>query len=104
MIRWLSKRGGPGREPGSGGGLRPSRNVLTARRDGTAVLLDLDREVYLTLDETGAVIWEELERGSSRADICRRLVAEFDAPRDLLERDADVFLQELQSRGLVVRS
>ncbi|HSJ26317.1 MAG TPA: PqqD family protein [Longimicrobiales bacterium] len=75
--------------------------MLTARRDGVAVLLDLDREVYLTLDETGAVIWEELERGSSRADICRRLAAEFDAAEEILEQDADTFLRELHSRGLV---
>jgi hypothetical protein len=101
MPAWIKKvRAMP--NPASGVVLRPARDVLTARRDGAAVLLDLKREVYLSLDDTASVIWEEIERGADIAAICRRLASEFDAPADVLEQDAAIFLRELTSRGLVV--
>lgn len=82
--------------------VRPSGDVLTARKDGTAVLLDLRREIYLSLDEAGSIIWAEVEQGSPRAQIYDRLAAEFEAPVELLQADADRFLGELMERGLVV--
>jgi hypothetical protein len=92
------------RDIGVNGVLRPSRDVLTAFRDGAAVLLDLRREVYLTLDEAGAIIWQELERGTPVDRIPDRLAAEFDAPVELLRADTERFLGELARRGLAVPS
>jgi hypothetical protein len=103
MIGWLSRTRRRA-EPAPGAVLHPARDVLTARRDGAAVLLDLKREVYLSLDETAAIIWEEIERGADTESIHRRLAAEFDAPDDVLQRDATAFLRELCDRGLVVHT
>jgi hypothetical protein len=82
--------------------VRPARDVLSAGEGGIVVLLDLQREVYLGLDEVGTVIWQEVEDGSDRMAIVERLRCEFDAPDDVLRADADRFLEELETRGLVV--
>jgi hypothetical protein len=113
MLDWL-KRVGPGRASGTRDGtvqdgaepaaLRPCRDVLAAMRDGTTVLLDLRREIYLTLDEAGTVIWQEVEQGADTDRICSRLAEEFDAPPAELRADAERFLADLRSRGLVVRA
>jgi len=102
MRNWLRK--GPVRtsaELATVAAVRPSRDVLTARKDGAAVLLDLRREVYLSLDEAGSIIWAEVERGAPRTRICERLAEEYAAPAELLRDDVDRFLRELVDRGLV---
>jgi hypothetical protein len=93
--RWRKERGG--------GVLRPSRDVLTGVRDGVAVLLDLRREVYLGLDEVGTTIWQEVEQGTPDDEIVERVCAQYDAPRDVIARDAAVFMNSLERQGLVVR-
>jgi hypothetical protein len=105
MIGWLTKaRSAAGDRVATPARLRPSRDVLTAERDGLAVLLDLRREIYLTLDEAGTVIWHEVRHGASTEAVVDRLSAEFDAPAEVLHADAERFLADLHGRGLVVRS
>jgi hypothetical protein len=102
MRRWLRKgRNEALAKLATSGSVRPSSDVLTARKDGTAVLLDLRREIYLSLDEAGSIIWSEVEQGSPRAQIYERLAAEYEAPVELLRADADRFLGEMLERGLV---
>lgn len=102
MRNWLRK--GPGRTPAklaTSDVVRPSPDVLTAHKDGVAVLLDLRREIYLSLDEAGTIIWSELEQGARPGTIYERLAAEFAAPVEVLQADADRFLAELRERGLL---
>lgn len=84
--------------------LLPSPDVLTARADGAAVLLDLNSEQFLGLDDTGSAIWSAIEGGGSINTIVAALAEEFDADRAQLECDARHFVDELLTRGLVVRS
>lgn len=84
--------------------LLPSPDVLTARADGAAVLLDLHSEQFLGLDDTGSTIWSAIESGGSINTIVSALAEEFDADRAQLEGDARSFVAELLTRGLVVLS
>jgi hypothetical protein len=105
MIKWLTKASSAaGDRAAIPARVRPSRDVLTAERDGLAVLLDLRREIYLTLDEAGTVIWHEVSHGASTDAVVGRLSAEFDAPADVLRADAERFLADLHDRGLVVQA
>lgn len=84
--------------------VRASRDVLTAERDGVAVLLDLRREVYLGLDEVGSTIWRALADGGTPAAAAQRVADEFDAPPDRVLEDTNRFVGELLRRRLLVRS
>jgi hypothetical protein len=82
--------------------LRPGRDVLSTEHEGSTVLLDLRRQVYLGIDEVGTAIWREIERGAACAEIERNLEAQYDADPEVLQRDVRVFLADLLSRRLVV--
>jgi hypothetical protein len=82
--------------------VRPSADVLTAERDGVAVLLDLRREVYLGLDEVGATIWRGIEDGATAAEIADRIADEYDVAADAVLQDVTRFMDDLVHRRLVV--
>jgi hypothetical protein len=84
--------------------LRPARDVLSTEHEGSTVLLDLRRQVYLGLDEVGTAIWRGIEQGSTCAEIEGSLQAEYDADPAVLRRDTQLFLDDLLSRGLAVPS
>lgn len=82
--------------------VRPARDVIAAERDGLAVLLDLRRDVFFSLDEVGTLVWHEIESGHDAAAAAERVCEEYDAPRDVARQDVERFLAELVSRGLAV--
>ena len=84
------------------GGYRPSENVVfTSLFDGTGVLLDLRTKLYYTLNETGRLIWEQLERGLGPEEIARRLSEEYDVSPEEALREVEEFLGKLREEGLV---
>jgi hypothetical protein len=84
--------------------VRPSPDVLTAERDGVAVLLDLRREVYLGLDEVGATIWRGIEDGATAQSIAERIADEYDVPTETVFSDVARFMEDLAARRLVMVS
>ena len=68
---------------------KPSENVVfTSLFDGTGVLLDLRTKLYYTLNETGRLIWEQLDRGLGPEEIAKRLSEEYDvSPEEALRED-----------------
>jgi hypothetical protein len=82
----------------------PARDVLTAERDGLAVLLDLRRQQFLGLDEVGTSIWRRIEAGATAAAIVSSVAADYAAPPETVRDDVRRFIAELQQRRLVVRS
>lgn len=101
MLRHLLDRSD--RENSAGGAkLRPARDVLTAEKDGLAVLLDLRRAVYFGLDEVGTAAWREIENGATAAMVASRIAEEYDAPTDAVREDMQRFIDELRRRRLVV--
>lgn len=50
--------------------------------DGGVALLDLDRNVYFSLNRTGAVIWRAIEKPSSIDDVCAAVADKFTVTRD----------------------
>lgn len=72
----------------------------TADGDG-AVLLDLERGVYLSLNRSGAAIWGELAAGAAPDEIAARIADRCAKPLAEVERDVHAFVDELARRGLV---
>lgn len=82
--------------------VRPARDVLTAERDGVAVLLDLKRAVYFSLDEVGTTAWREIEHGASAELVAARICEEYEAPHDAVLADMKRFIGTLRRERLVV--
>jgi hypothetical protein len=76
-------------------------SVVCADLDNEAVLLNVETGVYFGLGATGKLVWTLLERGMSRAELRRQLLAKFDVSPEQLEADLAAFLEALRSNGLI---
>ena len=61
----------------------------------------LDFDGMLTLNDTGALLWQTLEKGGDREAMADALTAEYEVARDAALRDVDVFIGKLQETGCV---
>ena len=66
-----------------------------------AVLLDLGRGKYFSLNGIGMRLWARLRQGASLAELVEGLRADYDVPLDVLRSDAERFLHSLRQKGLV---
>jgi Coenzyme PQQ synthesis protein D (PqqD) len=65
----------------------------------TAGIGDLEDELY-SLNETGKDVWRLLD-GRTLDEVVDALLAEYEAPREEIDRDVRGLLEELLSRGIV---
>ena len=61
----------------------------------------LDFDGMLTLNDTGALLWQTLEKGGDREAMADALTGEYDVSRDAALNDVDAFLVKLQETGCV---
>ena len=85
--------------------LVPSKDVVYTDFNGTSgILVDLTTKQYYQLNETGSLIWRELEKGKTVQDIVDEMqnIYEVSAPhaRESVER----LLRKLESQKLVSQS
>lgn len=70
--------------------------------DGEVVALDSRRMVYLSTNETGALIWHELsDGGATVAELVRILTSAFDIDEGSAEADVREFLSNLEQQDLL---
>jgi hypothetical protein len=65
------------------------------------VMLDLRNSTYLSTNPAGTILWEELERGSTRSRLIARLAGEFDLTAERAGADVDALLADLRRRDLL---
>jgi hypothetical protein len=65
------------------------------------VALDVGTATYLSVNPSGAVLWEAVTAGATREQLVERLVERFDIDREHAGADVDAFLVELGERGLL---
>ena len=78
-----------------------SKDVLTAHLEGEAVLLHLNTKMYFRLNETGAVVWKDLEDGLGLDAIVVHLVKDFDVNAVTARAEVERVLGELRERDLL---
>jgi hypothetical protein len=71
--------------------------------DGEIVALDEEALVYLSANESGALLWQALAAGTSREVLVGALVDTFGIDPAQAGRDVDAFLAELERRDLLER-
>ena len=78
-----------------------SRDQLSAKLSGEAVILGLADSVYYGLDGAGARIWELAQQPVTLAAIADVLTREFDVEHALAMRDLMTLAETLHQRGLL---
>ena len=83
--------------------LTTSDDVVAREVAGETVLLNLTSGTYFGLDEIGGKIWQWLEQGECRtlADVCDRLVSEYEVSRETAEEDMLALAGDLAEHGLL---
>lgn len=80
---------------------RPCDGVLAQEAHGTTVLLRLADGGYYALDDVGAFIWSLCDGSRSMDDLVSAVLAEFDAPAEVVRADVRSFLDELADENLL---
>lgn len=92
----------PDPQSGSEPRLRLRQQDVAARgfQDET-VILDLRSSTYFSTNATGTVLWRELERGTTRAQLIGALLNEFEVDEERATADVDAFVADCRQRGLL---
>jgi Coenzyme PQQ synthesis protein D (PqqD) len=76
-------------------------DVLTERVHEETLILDLAGDRCTRLNRSGSLLWEALVEPCSLAELAGRLERVFSLEGESALRDAEAFVRELSSRGLV---
>ena len=55
----------------------------------------------ITLNETGAFLWEKLVSGNTKEGLVEAMLEEYDAPKEVIEKDVNAFVKMITDGGLV---
>lgn len=78
-----------------------SPEVLFQEVNGEIVLLDLEAETYFGLNESGAVVWQLLQKELNVEQIIEHLLSEFDVTPETAGKDVRELLEQLEKAQLV---
>jgi hypothetical protein len=89
--------------------MRPDVPPLRLRANGLAwrlvrnevIALDSRSSTYFATRGSGAIIWEALARGASRAELVECLVGRYGIDEQAAAADVDRFVADLGGRGLL---
>ena len=69
--------------------------------DTEVVAVDVSTSMYLSANESGAVLWRLLAAGATRAELAASLEERYGIDRERAEADVDAFIESLQQRHLL---
>ena len=61
----------------------------------------LDFNGMINLNESGAVLWKELEKGATEADMVNALLDEYEITEDVAKADVEVFVKKMREAKLL---
>ena len=82
--------------------LRPEA-LVWREIDNELVAVDMASSTYLSANQSGALLWQMLATGTTRAELVDRLVDRFGISFDCAAADVDAFLQGLDGRELLAK-
>jgi Coenzyme PQQ synthesis protein D (PqqD) len=80
--------------------LRPD-GVHWREIDQEVVAVDVESSTYLSTNGSGAVLWMELVKGTTRDALVERLAQAYLLDAGRASKDVDSFLSELRGQGLL---
>ena len=78
-----------------------SQNIRSIVDHDGGVILDFEHDAMITLNSTGAYVWEKLREGKLINDIVRELAAQSGADPANVDRDVCAFLDQLKRKHLL---
>jgi hypothetical protein len=69
--------------------------------EGEVIAIDGDTSQYLGVNGSGALLWQRLAEGSTRAGLIELLLSSFALEPEQAEADVDAFLSSLEQNGLL---
>ena len=69
--------------------------------DGEAIMLNLSNGNYYSLNHAGGLVWEEITRGASIAEVIAVVTRAYEVSPEVFERDLGRLFTELEHEGLV---
>ena len=72
----------------------------------THIVVGIGAENYaptaiMSVNETGAFLWNELEKGASEEQLLDKLCEEYEVDRETAQSDIAAFIEQLTERGIV---
>lgn len=61
----------------------------------------VDFKAVITLNESGAFLWEHLKEEQTKESLLEKMAQEYDADKDLILADIEEFLKVLEDKGLL---
>ncbi len=77
-----------------------NENNLAAEIDDEVMLMSIENGNYYGLDTIAADIWRRLEKPVVVADVCAKLIKEYDANAEIIGRDVLALLEKLSKENL----
>jgi hypothetical protein len=78
-----------------------SADVASKIMDGEAVIINLSNGVYYSLDNVGAVVWEQIGATRTVAETIAAVVGRYDVPLERAQADVERLLAELVDEQLI---
>jgi len=70
--------------------------------DGEAIIINLANGIYYSTDKVGALVWEQLQAGSSLEEVIGAVTGRYEVGREQAEADVRQLVQELVAENLLV--
>ena len=55
----------------------------------------------INLNQTGAFLWELLQKGAEKEDLVKELLEEYEVDEQTASKDVDIFIERLQQANLI---
>jgi sensor domain CHASE-containing protein len=72
------------------------RNVVLPQSD------TLDLNMMITLNDTGAFLWQQLQQETTEENMVQALLAEYDVDADTAAQSVKAFVAKLEENGLLI--
>ena len=86
--------------------MKIKENFILRKIAGDDVVVPIGENIadfngVITLNETAALLWKELETGSTREELKASLCKEYDVPEEKAYKDIDKFVNILKEHGIL---
>jgi len=77
-------------------------NVVSTQMQNEIVLMDVQRGVYFSLNETGAFLWDKLSgEGADINELCHSLQDAFEVDPEVCRQDISQLLSQMNESGIL---
>jgi hypothetical protein len=81
--------------------VRRAADQVSSGMAGEAIVLNMKSGLYFRMEQVAATIWKLLERPCSVGEIREAIMSEYGVDAHTCEKDLRLFLDHLQSAGLI---